>query len=514
MMKRITQSVIVGVIYAIFFSVIVYLSMLALWLGDDITYLYNFSNGNLISSFSEIIESQWIHYFVMNGRFPAHALVQLFIALVGKTGFAIVNGLIYIAVVLLILKLCDVSHKDIMATGMVVMMYFLVFQTKYVPSCQIGYTWMFALVLFYLYLFFQKAHTLTPIHLLYLIPLSLLAGWSQEALVIGIAGALILYVLKNYHNLHPIQFSMFVMFGIGSALLCFSPANISRTTAEYGSIDFLPPIVFSLVKLLFYLRVTYLWIACLLWLFFCNKINLRTYYHKNQFWINAISILLLFNISIGVMGHHQLFGIELISLILFLRIIFHMECNKNIVKILCCIAMLLCCWKLYGDTKFTKRMQNIYDSIVSQYLHNELGVVYYDLTNSDVTFIGGYPTDTYSPHVLKTIGRHLHSQYNLAKTLRVYPSCCLNLQQPGYDNSWIDIDKNSHQVILSKAKIPTAVKLHREIIVGPIRYPILPLVIRSFEHPVYENDYYKVFIIHDKFPFITGHHVEFIFDQK
>lgn len=181
---------------------------------------------------------------------------------------------------------------------------------------------------------------------------------------------------------------------------------------------------------------------------------------------------------------------------------------------MCYAVILLCCWKLYSDFRFTERMQCIYHSIASQYLQDEQGIAYYDLTNADVTFIGGYPMNTYTPHVIKSIGRYLNSRYNLDKAIQVYPSCCKNLQQDGYDNHVINIDKDTHQIIISKANIPMAVKQYREIVIGPIRYPFPPLTIRLFEYPVYENDYYKVFTINDKFPFISGSHVEFIFSNK
>ena len=78
---------------------------------------------------------------------------------------------------------------------------FIGFRTKFTPTCQIGYPWMFALVTGYLLVLrkFSKEQQ-SPwkmYNLIWAIPFAIIAGWSQEALVIGVSAALGLMVLLN-----------------------------------------------------------------------------------------------------------------------------------------------------------------------------------------------------------------------------------------------------------------------------------------------------------------------------
>ena len=83
----------------------------ALWLGDDITYGFIFSNvqptisGEHITSFCDVIHSQRNHYFVENGRVVAHFIVQLIIPFMNKTIFAILNGLAYCLFIYLVVSM-------------------------------------------------------------------------------------------------------------------------------------------------------------------------------------------------------------------------------------------------------------------------------------------------------------------------------------------------------------------------------------------------------------------------
>ena len=196
----IASCLLLGVIYI--------MSSRALWLGDDINYRYHFKTGQGIESVIDAFTSQVEHYNVMNGRFLAHFLVQIFIALLGKTFFSIVNACTYVVFLIFIAKLSGVKHSN---SGFVVLTALLIlfgFQTKFVPSCQIGYIWMFTIVLLFIYLFFNSEKMLSRWHSTWLLPLSIIAGWTQEAIVVGISVALIIYVLSNFKKITFNQWSM------------------------------------------------------------------------------------------------------------------------------------------------------------------------------------------------------------------------------------------------------------------------------------------------------------------
>ena len=77
-----------------------WMSSNVVWLGDDIDYKYMmkgeiWESWGRIKTVNDFLRSQWIHYLNVNGRFAAHALVQLFNAYLGQEWFAVCNAFVY-----------------------------------------------------------------------------------------------------------------------------------------------------------------------------------------------------------------------------------------------------------------------------------------------------------------------------------------------------------------------------------------------------------------------------------
>lgn len=72
---------------------------------DDYFYLYITNSDTKINGLLDILHSQIVHYFNINGRFTLHILVQLFLWL-GKPLFNIINTFVYIILTFLIYFHC------------------------------------------------------------------------------------------------------------------------------------------------------------------------------------------------------------------------------------------------------------------------------------------------------------------------------------------------------------------------------------------------------------------------
>lgn len=102
-------------ILLVLFLYVFYFSANTLWLEDDANYMFKFvindtptitnTSDEYISSLSDVIESQYAHYFVSNGRIVAHTIVQLINPFLSRSVFALFNGLANVLFVLLIIKL-------------------------------------------------------------------------------------------------------------------------------------------------------------------------------------------------------------------------------------------------------------------------------------------------------------------------------------------------------------------------------------------------------------------------
>ena len=131
----------------------------------------------------------------------AHFLCQLYIPFFGKTTFAVSNAFVWVALLLMMASLCKVRYDDWKLMALLACLIWLGFRTKFTPTCQIGFPWMFALVAAFLLILrrFNKDNPArwSPLHLLWAAPFAFIAGWSQEALVIGVGVALGIFVLLN-----------------------------------------------------------------------------------------------------------------------------------------------------------------------------------------------------------------------------------------------------------------------------------------------------------------------------
>ena len=159
-------------ILLVLFLYVFYFSANTLWLEDDANYMFKFvindtptitnTSDEYISSLSDVIESQYAHYFVSNGRIVAHTIVQLINPFLSRSVFALFNGLAYVLFVLLIIKLglslrnnsrtrTSSVFNHPLAVGFVALMTQFSLMLKFTPSTAM-YIWMYDFVLSYLLL--------------------------------------------------------------------------------------------------------------------------------------------------------------------------------------------------------------------------------------------------------------------------------------------------------------------------------------------------------------------------
>lgn len=488
---------------AIVFFYIIIMSLCSIWIGDDITYLYSFRTGDEIRTFWDVFLSQAAHYFGNNGRTIAHFLVQIVLVFVGKTGFAIMNALINVLFVFLILKLCgkDLSNwKDVaLASGLAL----LVFRTKFVPTCQIGYVWMFCLILGFLLLLKKYAGNNNPgWNWLWIAPFCLIAGWSQESLVIGVGAALVIYAVSHWNSLTLSQWIMIICFGVGGLLLCLSPATIHRTGESHSAIDFLGPVAMSLAKFLLYIRATYFLLIVVLWRTIKHKDKIKNIYRENAFFWNAWAVLIVFNLLVGVFGNRQLFGFELISVILTVKLI-----RGDKTKVVLSVMMLAAIMVLSVlNLRFLNREQQIYDKVVSEALMSEDGTVFCDLSAKDVTFRETNPSDPFSWYVTGTIDKLLHSQgLAVEKNLRILPTYCKDARGEGFARG----AEGTLSISVEKGNEPDEILIKREFNVCGLKIPFKNMKLAQ-DNPIFENNKVRVFQIYEKVPFLRNTDVVFV----
>jgi len=94
--KKLSAVILINVLFLSFF---LFFNFNRGYFVDDYGYMYNFSQSEKIiedrvDSIAEVVQSQYEHYFIMNGRSMSHALLQ-FSLMLGKTAFNFINTLFY-----------------------------------------------------------------------------------------------------------------------------------------------------------------------------------------------------------------------------------------------------------------------------------------------------------------------------------------------------------------------------------------------------------------------------------
>ena len=365
-------------------------SQSALWLGDEITYNYSFKDGSQITSIGDIVPSQIEHYKSINGRTIAHTLCQIYIPFLGKTAFAFSNALVWVALLLLMANLLSIKYDDWKMMALLASLIFIGFRTKFTPTCQIGYPWMFTLVTAFLIVLrrFGKEQEgqWKRYNLIWAVPFAFIAGWSQEALVIGVAAALGLLVLLNINKVTLPQWVLLVCFAAGVLMVCLSPANLERSGGTPGSSTLLPPVIMGVAKFFFYLRITYLLIIFVLYLLISKKAKLKELIYSAWFYWVLWVVMLGFNFFISVYGNRQLFGMEYAAtaiIVKYVQLYVFPESDKykKASNIVLTILALWIAIVAANNTTYLSHHRKVLKYIDSSYKSSSDGMVYYDFPN-------------------------------------------------------------------------------------------------------------------------------------
>lgn len=229
--------------------------------GDD--YLYSFvwqgsamnvplpANAARISSFSDLLASQWSHYFTWGGRSVAHTVAQFFLWK-GKGVFNFVNAFVG---ALLVAEIYWCIHKGKVSFSFepkkVFWIFFALwaFTPGFTPvflwltgAC--NYLWTCAMLLGFLVPFIKKYYfpeEKTGDRVLFtgfMFFFGIVSGWTNENSVCWIILSLMLFLLRLYKNgcdIHNWMYAGLAGLIIGYMLLVLSPGNVSRLHLIHGS---------------------------------------------------------------------------------------------------------------------------------------------------------------------------------------------------------------------------------------------------------------------------------------
>lgn len=204
--------------------------------ADDFSYAFVWDGANVgnilygvsdsierVDSIDALIESQWSHYMTWGGRTPAHTLIQFFIW-IGKIYFNVANTLMFVALIILIARLADVrlSTKNLLwiAFGLWIAVPEWISTMQWLTGA-CNYLWAGVAQLLFIFLIARSEK------IFWLIPVGLLAGWSNEAGAASTLFVAVCFVVRQ-KKFSPATVAGLLSFAIGFALLMLAPGNFNR----------------------------------------------------------------------------------------------------------------------------------------------------------------------------------------------------------------------------------------------------------------------------------------------
>lgn len=326
--------------------------------GDDWAYKYIFQQSPYasytpIGNLADILESQYNHWYIQNGRFIPHFCLQTFSGVFGKGLFNIGNTIIFLAFLFLLLKLVSPIERkltDTQKTHFFILSSSLIF--LFFPDFKRCFLWMsgsfnYLWSGFFCLIFVSCMNSFTSkrknsLDYVGLFILGLVCGWTHECIVLGLGvGYFVYYIFFLRHELTPNKLWLLIGFYLGVIFLVFAPGTINRGVSAIGTNVSVFSDYFTTLQSMVNLRLLPLLIIFLIILVCSKKLLLREFLYENIVWVVAILVSFVFIVLVKNTSARSRFGIELFSLILILKLTIRYPIKKYITWSFGCICFLL-----------------------------------------------------------------------------------------------------------------------------------------------------------------------------
>lgn len=337
---------------------------------------------NRIDNYAEALHSQINHYFVMNGRFLAHYIVQCFCGFLGKPLFNIINSFIFFLFTLGCIKLLcsNTQEKNIFIIASLWLGLPILHIFYYSISFAVNYLWAStALIGLFIIIYkykepLQKKKTMHQ--LLFVFLCSLLLSSFHEGFSIPLCGILFLYILRKRKST-PIEIYV-IMFGvlIGTLTTTLAPGIIGRGSGAMNS--FSPDDFISKnLDVIRYSKRFIIFIISLAFFFILDKGFTISYLKKRSIIVGYIIIDFCFVLAIPHYSQRISFPYELLSLLLTLELIIEYHIWSRIKKYVCILMVATTLIQAPFVMYYAKITSVEYREMIAEYQQSSEGITHY-----------------------------------------------------------------------------------------------------------------------------------------
>lgn len=349
--KKIIKSTFFYPLLLVFiFLCVFYLKIKTPFIGDDYVYSFIFTTSTKLENFTDVINSQIIHYYAWGGRSIVHLILQVVLLINNPIIISALNSIVFILFILGVQFHIIGKVKCNTEITFIVFCLVCLLQPAFGETClwltgSVNYLWGTTIILYFLLpyrLFINKQketkHSLLPIVAMFIG--GVLTGWTNENTVAGLI--IILLLLLIYMKKQKQSIPLWAYFGflgvlIGYIIMIVAPGNFIRA-AEAGT----PTTLVLLFRLFSYTQLFIAYLSVLnLGLVFTLILYLRfNTNNKNQYLIIALVYLLGVFASIYSMilspsfPPRAWFGVITFNIIAFGTIFYHLNYNFKFLRII------------------------------------------------------------------------------------------------------------------------------------------------------------------------------------
>lgn len=187
-----------------------------------------------LTTFNEVITSQFYHFIHQNGRSIVHSIEQLFTGVIGIEWYYFINAIIFIGLIVCIIKLnatekCKLNFL-LWITTTLILMYLFPQPDSLWYSINLGPNYLIPAFLMTLaFQYFYKISRINNRFILIAIGfLGFIFGWSHEGYSVPVSGALLVYYAFHFNEFKNKGWILSCSIWLGTCIMISSQGYYSR----------------------------------------------------------------------------------------------------------------------------------------------------------------------------------------------------------------------------------------------------------------------------------------------
>lgn len=356
-MKRLTAGQKYQLAYILTIGILYYILcyLAPITLSDDVLYKFVWphdseSFNKPITSIFDIIESQYIHYQVVNGRSIIHSFIQLFDGIAGKEACNVISSILFGCLIWMTSRMASQGKNTLFGLSITSAMLFLLipgFHNEFLLFVgQINYLWATVATMCFVFMVNHIKEKKMSASIFGLSASSFFFGWLHEGITFPIALTLIVYCICNLHKQKILKSPIFycTLFYALGAFVCFSsPGTIQRIGQQETLWQTMAQkLIFGGVNLL-HLRVSYLILAVSFFSFYKKRNTWKEHFCQYKYFYLAWLFTFIPVFGSGATETRVIFYTEFIATIIVINLLVSIKSYKyqKGLTIGCNVAMLL-----------------------------------------------------------------------------------------------------------------------------------------------------------------------------